>query len=357
MPLSAADVVKGIVLDSEGEPLIGATVQEKGTQNKTITNIDGHYTLTITGELPVTLVFSYIGMKTLSRSINSTDEITVRLQEDASTIKDVVIVGAYGTMQKRSDLVGSAYQVTSKDLENLPALRVDQMLEGLVPGLTIQANTDTPGSVRPRFNTRIRGDGSMSASNEPLWIIDGMPLYTGGSTNQMPGQNYTISPLSLLNPDDIESITVLKDAVSTAIYGADGANGVILVTLKKGRQGRTNVNASVRYGITNMDMSTAPKMLNAQQYMEQAREAWVNAGQDEKLFPFQDNDLNSYSTTDTDWYDLLYQTGSTFHWLIQITDSSCSTCWRTGVTCWPLQATCIRWGGSSRKDMECESMN
>ena len=312
MPLSAADVVKGIVVDPQGEPLIGVTVQEKGTQNKTITNVEGRYALTVKGELPVTLVFSYIGMKTVSRSISSTDEVRIRLEEDASTIKDVVIVGAYGTMQKRSDLVGSAYQVTSKDLENLPALRVDQMLEGLVPGLTIQANTDTPGSVRPRFNTRIRGDGSMSASNEPLWIIDGMPLYTGGSTNQMPGQNYTISPLSLLNPDDIESITVLKDAVSTAIYGADGANGVILVTLKKGRQGRTNVNASVRYGITNMDMSTAPKMLNAQQYMQLAREAWVNAGQDEKLFPFQDNDLNSYSTTDTDWYDLLYQTGSTF---------------------------------------------
>jgi TonB-linked SusC/RagA family outer membrane protein len=151
----------------------------------------------------------------------------------------------------------------------------------------------------------------MSASNEPLWIIDGMPLYTGGATNQMPGQNYTISPLSLLNPDDIESITVLKDAVSTAVYGADGANGVILVTLKKGREGRTNVNASVQYGVTKMDMSTAPKMLNARQYMEQAREAWANSGQPEELFPFQDNDLNSYSTTATDWYDLLYQTGST----------------------------------------------
>ena len=313
VPSWAEDVIlRGTVIDAHGDPLIGVTVQQKDTKNKTITNLDGQYVLTVRGPLPVTLVYSYIGMKPLTKKIESTAAQKVTMQEDATTIKDVVIVGAYGTVQKRSDLVGSAYQVTARDLQDLPALRVDQMLEGLVPGLTIQANTDTPGSVRPRYNTRIRGDGSMSASNEPLWIIDGMPLYTGGATNQMPGQEYSISPLSLLNPDDIESITVLKDAVSTAIYGADGANGVILVTLKKGRQGKTNVNASVRYGITNMDMSTAPKMLNAQQYMELAREAWVNSGQDEALFPYQDNDLNTYSTTDTDWYDLLYQTGSTF---------------------------------------------
>lgn len=312
VPLSAANTLKGVVVDALDEPLIGVTVQQQGTQNKTITNLDGQFTLIVSSKLPVTLVFTYIGMKTVTKTATSTAELRIVMQDDEKTIKDVVIVGAYGTVQKRSDLVGSAYQVTSSDLMNLPQLRVDQMLEGLVPGLTIQANTDTPGSVRPRYNTRIRGDGSMSASNEPLWIVDGMPLYTGGSTNQMPGQNYTISPLSLLNPDDIESITVLKDAVSTAIYGADGANGVILVTLKKGRQGKTNVNASVRYGVTKMDMSTAPKMLNAQQYMQLAREAWANSGQPESLFPFQDNDLNNYSTTNTDWYDLLYQTGSTF---------------------------------------------
>lgn len=304
-------VLKGVVVDALGEPLLGVTVQQRGTQARTVTDFDGRFTLAVSDKLPTTLVLSYIGMKTLSVDFNSSvEQRRIVMQDDEKTIKDVVIVGAYGTVQKRSDLVGSAYQVTSKDLQNLPALRVDQMLEGLVPGLTIEANTDTPGSVRSRYNTRIRGDGSLSASKEPLWIIDGMPLYTGGSTNQMPGQNYTISPLSLLNPDDIESITVLKDAVSTAIYGADGANGVILVTLKKGREGKTNVNASVQYGITKMDMSTAPKMLNAEQYMQLAREAWANAGKPEELFPFQDSDLNSYSTTNTNWYDLLYQTGS-----------------------------------------------
>lgn len=128
----------------------------------------------------------------------------------------------------------------------------------------------------------------------------------------MPGQNYTISPLSLINPDDIESITVLKDATATTIYGADGANGVILITTKKGRAGRTNVNVNVQYGIAKLDMSTAPKMLTSEQYLALAHEAWTNSGQREDLFPFQDNELNSYSTTETDWYDEFYQTGNTF---------------------------------------------
>ena len=305
-------VVSGNVVDVQGDPLIGVTVQQKGTQQKTVTNIDGRYQLRCVGQLPVTLVYSYIGMKSQSVVVRGTSAPTVTLQEDATSIKDVVIVGAYGTTQKRSDLVGSAYQVTSADLKSLPQQRLDRMLEGIIPGLTVDVNSDTPGSARPRYNTRIRGEASMSASNEPLWVVDGMPMYTGGATNQMPGQNYTISPLSLINPDDIESITVLKDATATTIYGADGANGVILITTKKGRAGRTNVNVNVQYGIAKLDMSTAPKMLTSEQYLALAHEAWTNSGQREDLFPFQDNELNSYSTTETDWYDEFYQTGNTF---------------------------------------------
>ena len=116
IPLQAADVVvKGVVTDGEGEPLIGVTVQQKGTQRKTITNIEGRYVLTADGPLPVTLVYSDIGMKTVTRPVTNTTEQAVTMQEDAATIKDVVIVGAYGTVQKRSDLVGSAYQVGSKE--------------------------------------------------------------------------------------------------------------------------------------------------------------------------------------------------------------------------------------------------
>lgn len=305
-------VVRGIVVDTQGDPLIGVTVQQKDTKNMCVTDLDGRYTLTVKGSLPVTLTFSYVGMKKLTQRVASTAEQTVRMQDDAAIIKDVVIVGAYGTMQKRSDLVGSAYQVGSKELENLPKGRLDTMLDGLVPGVKIDINSDSPDNSRPRFNVRVRGEGSLSASSEPLWVVDGVPMFTGGTTNQMPGQNYTISPLSFLNPDDIESITVLKDATATSIYGADGGNGVVLVTTKKGREGKTSVSVNVEYGIANIDRSTAPKVLNAQQFMELARESYANAGLDPRAFPYQDNALNQFSTTDTDWLDVYYDTGSTF---------------------------------------------
>lgn len=305
-------VVRGIVVDTQGDPLIGVTVQQKDTKNMCVTDLDGRYTLTVKGSLPVTLTFSYVGMKKLTQRVASTVEQTVRMQDDAAIIKDVVIVGAYGTMQKRSDLVGSAYQVGSKELENLPKGRLDTMLDGLVPGVKIDINSDSPDNSRPRFNVRVRGEGSLSASSEPLWVVDGVPMFTGGTTNQMPGQNYTISPLSFLNPDDIESITVLKDATATSIYGADGGNGVVLVTTKKGREGKTSVSVNVEYGIANIDRSTAPKVLNAQQFMELARESYANAGLDPRAFPYQDNALNQFSTTDTDWLDVYYDTGSTF---------------------------------------------
>ena len=313
LPAWAANVVvRGIVVDTQGDPLIGVTVQQKDTKNMCLTDLDGRYTLTVSGSLPATLTFTYVGMKKLTQRVTTTAEQTVRMQEDSKIIKDVVIVGAYGTMQKRSDLVGSAYQVGSKELENLPKGRLDTMLDGLMPGVKIDINSDSPDNSRPRFNVRVRGEGSLSASSEPLWVIDGVPMFTGGTTNLMPGQNYTVSPLSFLNPDDIESITVLKDATATSIYGADGGNGVVLVTTKKGREGKTNVSVNVEYGIANIDRSTAPKVLNAQQFLELAREAYANAGLDPRAFPYQDNALNQYSTTDTDWLDVYYDTGSTF---------------------------------------------
>lgn len=313
LPAWAANVVvRGIVVDTQGDPLIGVTVQQKDTKNMCLTDLDGRYTLSVSGSLPATLTFTYVGMKKLTQRVTSTAEQTVRMQEDSKIIKDVVIVGAYGTMQKRSDLVGSAYQVGSKELENLPKGRLDTMLDGLMPGVKIDINSDSPDNSRPRFNVRVRGEGSLSASSEPLWVIDGVPMFTGGTTNLMPGQNYTVSPLSFLNPDDIESITVLKDATATSIYGADGGNGVVLVTTKKGREGKTNVSVNVEYGIANIDRSTAPKVLNAQQFLELAREAYANAGLDPRAFPYQDNALNQYSTTDTDWLDVYYDTGSTF---------------------------------------------
>ena len=325
LPTWAADILlRGVVVDAQGDPLIGVTVQQKDSKNMCVTDMEGRYVLSVKS-LPATLSFSYIGMKKLSKTVTSANSLTVTMYDDATAIKDVVIVGAYGTMQKRSDLVGSAYQVGSKELENLPKGRLDTMLDGLIPGVKIDINSDSPDNSRPRFNVRVRGEGSLSASSEPLWVIDGVPMFTGGTTNLMPGQNYSISPLSFLNPDDIESVTVLKDATATSIYGADGGNGVVLVTTKKGREGKTNVSVGVEYGVANIDRSTAPKVLNAQQFLELARESYANAGLDPRAFPYQDNELNQFSTTDTDWLDIYYDTGTTFQGNVAVNGGSDKT--------------------------------
>ena len=265
--------------------------------------------------------------------------VNVRLMDNAQSLGDVVVIGAYGTAQKRSDQVGSAYQVNAKDLQNMPQMRLDKMLDGLVPGVKIDINSDSPDNSRPRYNVRVRGDASLSASNEPLWIVDGSPLYTGESTNLMPGISYTISPLSFLNPEDIESITVLKDATQTSIYGADGANGVILVTTKHGKKGKMNVRLNAQFGIAQIDKSTAPKVLNASQYLSLAHAAYVNAGRNPAAFPFLDNELNVYSQTDTDWRDVFYGTGNTFQTDLSINGGSDKTDYYLSGSYYENQAT------------------
>lgn len=303
----------GRVVDEQGVPLIGVSVFIRGTSIGTTTDTKGNYVLLLGDRKKAVVTFSYVGMK--NRDITVTDampKLDVRMQSDTDI--DAVIVQGYGRVQKREDLVGSAFQVNAKDLEYKPMSRIDNILDGMVPGMSVQSNVDFPSTVRSRNNVRIRGEASLSASNEPLWIVDGVPIYTGDRNNQVTGFSTSVSPLSFINPNDVESITVLKDASEVSIYGADGANGVILVTTKSGRlnSGPTKVQATLRYGVSAIDHSTRFKTLNAAQYMPYAREAWRNGGNDERLFPYQDNDMNNYSTTDTDWADLYYGLGQDF---------------------------------------------
>lgn len=305
-------VVTGRVVDENDEPLIGVTVRQGKNGAAAVTNLEGRYSITLSKNGAKSLTFAYVGMGTVTEQINGRSTINITLEPSAVALDDVVVVGAYGTAQKREDLVGSMYQVNAEDLKNLPQQRIDAMLDGLIPGLTVGPNSDSPDSPRMRYNTRIRGESSLSASNEPLWVIDGVPIYTGGHTSIIPGVNVSVSPLSFLNPDDIQSMTVLKDASATAIYGADGSNGVILVTTKRGQEGKVQTSLNLQYGIETIDKSTKFKVLNAEQYMELAKESYLNGGNDMKYFPYVDNELNSYSTTDTDWTDVFYDTGSTF---------------------------------------------
>ena len=309
------EVVSGTVTSSDGEPLVGAFVYVKDSKVGVNTDLDGHYEIGAPAHgQSYTLVFQFLGMTTKEFTVSGPKTLNVTLASDTS-LEEAVITGAYGVRQKKEDMIGSAFQVNADALKDKPKARIDNILNGLVPGLLVENNADDAGSTRGRLNVRVRGNASLSASNEPLWIIDGVPTYTGGRTNLMPGMSTSSSPLSLIDPNDIESVTVLKDADQTTIYGANGANGVILVTTKRGVAGNMplKVSATVNYGVSSPDRSTMVKVMNASQYMEVAREAWVNGGNLMSDFPYQDNDYNSYSTTSTDWFKEYLGPGSTLY--------------------------------------------
>lgn len=297
----------GNVKDVHGETLIGVNVVQKGTSNGTVTDLDGNFIIRVPAD--ATLVFSYIGYEKQEKIWDGKSRMNITLKEDVTMLDDVVVIGAYGTVQKRTDMVGSAFQVNSDRIETLQVGRVDNLLEGIVPGLQVMPNSDDASSTKQRMNLRVRGKGSMSASNEPLWIVDGTRIFSGDRTNMVPGMSTSISPLSYLSADDIESITILKDATETSIYGADGANGVILVTTKGGAVGKTKVGLSLQTGIAQINQSAKFKVLNGSDYLMLAKESYLNSGRSMETFPFQDNDLNSYSSTDTDWSGIFYDTG------------------------------------------------
>lgn len=305
--------VTGTVKDENGEALAGASVIVKGGSNKNyaLTDIDGKYKLSARLDASSVLVFSYLGMLDAEVVVGNKKQLDVVLKADRNALEEAVITAGYGLAQKRSDMTGSAYQVTSNELSTLPAARIDNMLNGLVPGMVVDESGD--GAARSRFKIRIRGDASLSANCEPLWVVDGVPVYTGSNTsNTITGMSTNVSPLSFLNPDDIESITVLKDAATTSLYGADGANGVILVTTRQGKgDDKVRISADVLYGISYVAPETMTKYCNAEQWMSLAQEAWTNAGYLMENFPYRDNEHNSYSTTDTDWQKVYFGMGST----------------------------------------------
>ena len=216
--VAQAQTVKVNVKDSSGEAVIGASVIEQGTRNGGITDFDGNFTLKSTGK-PV--VISYIGMKTKTVDVKGKSSINVVLEDDNTTLNDVVVIG-YGSVRKK-DLTGSVATVTGQDLVKVPVANVSEALTGKMAGVNI---TTTDGSPDAEVLIRVRGGGSITGDNSPLIVIDG---FQGGS-------------LSDLSPNDIEDITVLKDASSTAIYGSEGANGVILITTKSAKAGKTQVN-------------------------------------------------------------------------------------------------------------------
>ena len=254
-------VVSGVVTDPAGDPLPGATISVQGTTQGTVTDIDGRYSINVAEG--ATLVISFIGYETQMIRVGNQTVINVRLKEDSSSLEEVVIIG-YGT-QRKSDLTGSVGSVSSAELSERPAPSLNQALAGRVAGVQVNTNSGRPGG---RTNVRIRGFSSINSSNNPLYVVDGVMLPMGT-------MDQASNPIDYINPNDIVSVEVLKDASSTAIYGSRGANGVILVTTKKGQAGEGTLTYNVDMSVNTIGPNR-PEVLNAREYMMVEDLAWRN---------------------------------------------------------------------------------
>lgn len=231
--------VTGVVTESTGDPVIGGTVREKGTQNGTVTDIDGNFSLKV-ANANATLIFSYVGLETQEVKLAGRKTVNVTLQSDDELLDEVVVVG-YG-VQKKSDLAGASSSLGENALKSANITNLDQSFAGRVTGVTAVQTSGAPGS---SSSIRVRGQATINAGAEPLYVIDGVIVQSGGSSGASfglgdklgNGSVSTISPLSTINPADIVSMEILKDASATAIYGAQGANGVVLITTKRGKAG------------------------------------------------------------------------------------------------------------------------
>ena len=227
--------ITGKVTDENGEPVIGASVVVKGTSTGTVTNLEGNYSITVAkGQ---TLEFSFIGMKPIAVKIADKKVVNITLQDNAVALDEVVAIG-YASM-KRSDLTGAVTSVSSEMISQMNPTSIDQVLQGRAAGVLMIQNNGMPGG---GASVQIRGLNSINGTNEPIYIIDGVTISGNTGTD-------TDNALSSINPSDIESMEVLKDASATAIYGANGANGVIIITTKRGREGKPRVNLEAQYGI------------------------------------------------------------------------------------------------------------
>lgn len=318
--------ITGKVTDAAtGEPLVGATVQVKGATVGTITDADGNFSLSMPSDAKALLI-SYLGYRTIEIAVGNQTQFDIQLQQDATSIEEVVVIG-YGTQSKEA-VTGSVAQLKARDIKDFPITSFEQGLAGQLPGVQVLQTTGTPGG---GMSIRVRGIGSISANNDPLIVIDGFPVSNSYNTSGVQGSRPSNAtrretpqnPLSTINPNDIESIEVLKDAAAAAIYGSRGSNGVILITTKKGSKGKPQIDLNTYYGV--QQVTTTYEMADAYEAVELAALAvnttWAESGPNRSasdpnsvrpsnlqipaaFLPY----LNKESgLTNTDWQDAIFQ--------------------------------------------------
>lgn len=276
--------ISGTVTDENNEALPGVNILVKNTTTGTVTDIEGNYRLNVpddaTGRQPVTLVFSSVGYLTEEVAIGGRSVINVQMAPDVQALQEVVVIG-YGSI-KKSDLTGSVSSVRSEGVTQVPVTSVDRALQGQAAGVQVNQKSGQPGQ---DVVIRIRGGNSISGGNDPLYVIDGLPIDGLGSE---------------INPEDIESIEILKDASATAIYGSRGANGVVLITTKRGKQGKVDVNYHGYYGVQKLRKKL--DMLDREEYTAMVNAVAANDGAPPVYTPAEIANL-----PDNDWHDLVYR--------------------------------------------------
>jgi TonB-dependent starch-binding outer membrane protein SusC len=301
---SQSRTVKGKVKDAnDNTTLPGVTVFVKGTTNGSTTDLDGNYSVQIPEQ--ATLIFSYIGYKTVEINVGSQTMIDIALESDLTELSEVVVVG-YGTLNKR-EITGSITKIGGDELKKIPTPSFEAALQGKISGVQVIQGSGLAGSGSV---IRIRGISSISAGGDPLYVVDGIPIVQDQFTNVTRNSGaMNTNPLATINPNDIASVEVLKDAAAAGIYGTRGANGVILITTKRGSGTGDSFNFSTKLGISNP--VAKPRMLNTSQYLQLYQEAWENDGKVGRatLPSGMTWDEVERRNIDTDWWDLMTQTG------------------------------------------------
>lgn len=294
---SSENIISGKVTSEAGEPIPGVNIILKGTTIGTVTDVEGHYLLEVP-DLTGTLLFSYIGYTTSEVPISGRTSVDVILLEDTRRLDEVVVVG-YGTV-KKSDLTGSVSSISSEEIKAMPLTSMDQGLQGRAAGVHVVQASGQPGGMA---TIRIRGGNSLQGGNEPLYVIDGFPVYNGGGFG-VPGGGSAVNNvngLASLNPNDIESIEVLKDASATAIYGSRGANGVVLITTKGGKKGRDIVSFESYYGV--QEVRKTIDVMNATDFARLVNDAYTNDG---LSAIYSESEISSFGEG-TDWQDKIFR--------------------------------------------------
>ncbi|MDD4486578.1 MAG: SusC/RagA family TonB-linked outer membrane protein, partial [Proteiniphilum sp.] len=293
--------VSGTIVDSRDQSaMIGANIMEKGTTNGTVTDIDGRFSLDLNTSSPV-LVISSIGYQTLEVVVGNRNTLNLEMNEDTELLDEVVVVG-YGTMRK-SDISGASVTVGEDAIKGSVITNLDQALQGRAAGVTSVMTSGAPGS---SVSIRVRGQSTINANAEPLYVIDGVIVQGGGSSGADFGLGdalgnspvSTISPLSTINPSDILSMEILKDASATAIYGAQGANGVVLITTKRGKAGEAKFTYEGMYGVQRQ--AARLEMMNLREFADYSNQVSLSDNRPEFADP-------SLLGAGTNWQDAVFR--------------------------------------------------